>query len=695
MLRASSLQRVTLRLLLVSFTILFQELLLIRWLGQQVRILAYFPNIILISAFLGIGLGCLRSGKRDVFGLWPLGLLSLMAAMVPMSRVVFTRETLSEHLWLLYGDLPANAPVIRDVFFPIAGTFLLSTLCFIPLGQILADSLTEAQRLRSALWGYTWDIIGSSMGVASFTLISFLRAGPVVWFLILGGCVVLLMARRSGLLMVVGVCATLAGGARYLDRADLYSPYYAISVKPVPAETRTGILVNGSLHQYAMPLRSSDSDVGLYSQVARDGYHLPYRLLSRKPRNVLVLGAGTGNDVAVALDEGAGSVDVVEIDPIILGLGKSVHPDKPYQSDRVHLFNTDARSFLNTTRSSYDLIIFGTLDSLTKLSALSNVRLDNFVYTQECFKAARRHLTPDGGVVLYFMVGKGYLGERLAGMLTVVFGEFPLIVKRYCNVFNAIFMVGPAFESSGGAVRREVAHSLSPSQLSSVLPSDDWPFLYLKDRSIGRFYLQMGGFILLLSVAGIFGFSDRLRESVRNIRSVDWEMILFGTAFLLLEIRGIITMNLLWGATWFTNAVVIQAIFLVILLGIGGTASRRMSFKSAVAGLVMSLLAVYVCPLENLLSTDPLVKGLVSILLVGMPILFASIAFSVAYSRREEPALAFGWNLLGAVIGGLLEFLSMVLGLRNLVLLALACYLCASWAHIRSDHAAGRTPLRS
>lgn len=73
---------------------------------------------------------------------------------------------------------------------------------------------------------------------------------------------------------------------------------------------------------------------------------------------------------------------------------------------------------------------------MTRLSALSNVRLDNFVYTVEGFKAARKHLTVDGGVVLYFMVGKPFLGERIAGMLAVVFDEFPLIINQYFSVFN-------------------------------------------------------------------------------------------------------------------------------------------------------------------------------------------------------------------------------------------------------------------
>ena len=44
---------------------------------------------------------------------------------------------------------------------------------------------------------------------------------------------------------------------------------------------------------------------------------------------------------------------------------------------------------------------------------------------------------------------------------------------------------------------------------------------------------------------------------------------------------------------------------------------------------------------------------------------------------RASADLAFGWNLLGAVCGGLLEFFSMWLGFRALTLVAVAAYLLA------------------
>ncbi len=678
---STALRQATLKLLLVSFTILFQELLLIRWVGQQVRVLAYFPNIILISSFLGIGLGCLRSKKKDLQGLWPVSLLVLAGVVAWMSGVVFTQESLSDHLWLLYYDLPKSAPVIGHLFLPIMATVILSSISFISLGQMLANCLEDCQRLRSALWGYSWDIIGSSLGVAAFTILSFLQCGPPVWFLLLAVVALILSPQRRGRIVMGGVMVVCVGIAWGIDRADLYSPYYAIGMKRAPDIGATSILTNGSLHQVAMPLRKGDTLGNSYILSAREGYHVPYRLLGRKPRNVLVLGGGTGNDVAVALDEGAESVDVVEIDPVILELGKQVHVDRPYDSPKVRLFNTDARSFLNTPGRSYDLIVFGTLDSMTKLSALSNVRLDNFVYTVESFKAARKRLTADGAVTLYFMVSKRFLGERLVGMLTAAFEQNPWMVNHHRSVFNSILMTGPGFQPREKDLRAAGATGTEVDLKSMLLPHDDWPYLYLQRQHVSAFYLQVASGILVLAIGSVLAFSDRMRKSVRSLRDVDWQMLLFGTAFLLLETRGIIAMNLLWGATWFTNAVVIQSVFLMILLGIGVAAVRPISFKTSFMGLLAALLLVYLCPLDALLSMNPFSKVGVSVVFMGAPILFASIAFSLLFARRKDPGVAFGWNLLGAVLGGLLELSSMALGLKNLVLIAMLCYLLAALSY--------------
>lgn len=670
--------RVAFELVAASFVVLFQELTLIRWLPVQVRVLAYFPNLILLSAFLGLGLGCLRAGRRSLLYLWPFSILVLVGATLGMSRIAFTHHSPSEFLWLLYFDLGRSAPVIRDVRLPIILSFVLSTASFIPLGQIVAERLQRFRVLLRPLHGYSYDIAGSLLGVAAFAALCFLQTVPVLWFAVFVtvGSVFFAKSRRflAGYLAVGAIILLGIAGA---ERADRYSPYYAITAG-AEGFVHFTVLTNGSLHQIAFPVARGAALASNW-ELARKGYHLPYGLLQESAKRVLVLGAGTGNDVAVALDEAVEHIDAVEIDPVIFELGRDFHPNRPYASPRVRAKVTDARSFLNDSREQYDLIVFGTLDSMTRLSALSNVRLDSFVYTLDSLRAARARLSPTGGIVMYFMVNEDYIDSRLIGMLTETFDEPPIVLKDPSFLlFNRIYMAGPAFTS--GPAGREMAriHRADGSKDSVEMPSDDWPYLYLRARGISSFYLSLMTVFTLLAILGVSLASREMRKSLAWRGGFDGEMFFFGLAFLLLETKAVTQTNLLWGATWLTSAVIFGSILAMVLFATILMQVHPISWRTAFTGLVLSLAISYVIPTHAALGYGVIGKLGFSLLFVGLPIFFASACFAGVFATREKADLAFGWNLLGAVAGGLLEFLSMVIGLRALALTALAAYLVAA-----------------
>ncbi|MFZ0829240.1 MAG: hypothetical protein WAO02_17655 [Verrucomicrobiia bacterium] len=682
-----STRRLALELVAASFVVLFQELTLIRWLGGQVRVLAYFPNLILLSAFLGLGLGCLRGGKRSLLWLWPVSLVLLAGVAAALGRIIFTQESASEHLWLLYYDLPSNSPVVNGVRLPIVLSFILSALNFVPLGQIVAERL-QAFRARSmALQGYCWDILGSLIGVIGFALASFAHTFPIVWFCLFLGTGFLFFAgnKRLSLAYLVAAMVTAFIVVR-AERAQYYSPYYALAI-----HQHDEVLANGSLHQRMVALQRGAPPTSDQHQLILEGYHVPYRMMVQPPRRVLVLGAGTGNDVSVALDEGAAQVDAVEIDPVILQLGKQFHPDHPYDSPKVRIFNTDARSFLNHSTDSYDLIVFGTLDSMTRLSALSNVRLDNFVYTLDCFKAARSHLTPDGGMALYFMVSTDYIHNRLIGMMSATFGELPVVHEKFHALFNTIFMGGPAFAQQSLQERTRAKAAFFREYLPRLaLPDDDWPYLYLKVRGVSSFYLGIMGLIAALAILGVAIASTEMRRSLLTGAGMDKEMFLFGLAFLLLETRSVTVMNLAWGATWLTSAVVFGSILATILSATILYQWRPIPWRVGIGGLILSLLICYAFPTGLLLHVNIAARLGSSLCFVGTPVFFASLCFAALFGKRAEAGVAFGWNLLGAVAGGLLDFLSMFTGLKDLLLVALVAYLMAAIIHLQSTP--GREP---
>ena len=157
------------------------------------------------------------------------------------------------------------------------------------------------------------------------------------------------------------------------------------------------------------------------------------------------MGSGAGNDVAGAVRHNS-TVDAVEIDPAIRALGEREHPEHPYDSPQVTTYLTDARAFLKRTSKNYDLILFGLLDSHTQFSDYSNMRLDNFVYTEESFAEAKAHLKPDGVIFIKFQVDRPWMARRLADMLQHTFGKPPIIFNAQSSysVSATCFVISPS-----------------------------------------------------------------------------------------------------------------------------------------------------------------------------------------------------------------------------------------------------------
>ncbi|MBF0099663.1 MAG: hypothetical protein HQK77_02020 [Desulfobacterales bacterium] len=678
-----TINQLRIELFVVSCIVLLQELSLIRYIPGQVRVLAYFPNLILLSAFLGLGVGCLRAGKSSLLWLWPTSLLIIILCCVVGSRIAFTQESVSEHLWLLYYDLPANAKVFHGVKLPIIIGFLLSCISFIPLGQIVADRLQQFKKLSSSLWGYCWDISGSLFGIIIFSILGIMQIFPVIWFLIFFLAGFLFFYKESYLniayiVAVIVICSIISMS----EKAMYYSPYYSISYEHT--NDRVSIMTNGSLHQVALHLNNNKTiDSDEVSNI-REGYHLPYKYFQKRPQKALVLGAGTGNDVSVMLDEGVEHIDAIEIDPVLIEIGRKHHPDLPYSSSRVNIFNTDARSFLNHTSEQYDLIVFGTLDSMTRLSALSNVRLDNFMYTIECINKAKQRLKPDGGLVMYFMTATPYIHNKLISLLTSSFNQLPLVITNYYNLFNNIYMSGPAFDHHDGYVRKNLVSSFKEQVMNKIyIPTDDWPYLYLESRGISSFYISLISIIMLIALLLIIISSGDMRESIITGKKIDIQMFFFGFAFLLLETRYVTQMNLVWGATWITSAVVFGSILFMVLISTITACLHPIPFKISFFCLLTALTLTYLLPVDLLLQQNIIIKLLISILFVGIPIFFAGNCFAFLFEKRERVDIAFGWNLIGAVIGGLTEFLTMIVGFRSLLLLTISIYLLALLFYIR------------
>jgi SAM-dependent methyltransferase len=652
-----------------AFLILFLELALIRYVPGHVRVFGFYLNFVLLATFLGMGVGLLRADQAQLVR-W----LALPATLVLFGAVRYFANVVvqvpvdpDEYLW---GQFLATAPTVQRVgIVPVAvGLFALCALAFVPLGALFGREFRRFPPLQA----YSIDVAGSILGIAAFGLASALLTPPAVWFgLAFVVWVALSLAEWRFAVAVACVGAATLGLVRSTGesaagrgaRLEYWSPYYRIDLFAQPHLYTVD--VNGSLHQYVLDL--APEVVAQFPALAaqRDAYIRPLRL-SPAIDTVLVLGAGTGNDVALLLQLGAKHIDAVEIDPTILALGKAVHFQAPYADPRVSTHVDDARAFLRRTRQRYDLIVLGTLDSQTLLSGMSSLRLDNYVYTLEAFQSARARLRPGGHLVTYHESPFPYVAAKIDHLLTAAFGTEPVVFYQPTTVlFNYVFVAGDNLSPALGTGLPAEARA---SEV--VVPRDDWPYLYLAHRSIPAHYLTALAAVLAIAL----GFGAL--AAGRSLRGgFDGPMFFMGVGFLLVETKSVTEMSLLFGSTWTVNLLVFSSILVMILVA-NLLVLRRpwRSVRAPFLPLWASLALAFAIPTRALLGLGVIGRWLAAGLLVGLPILFAATIFAMLLRTRTNATRALAYNLLGAMLGGVLEYSSMATGVKALYLIAAAAY---------------------
>jgi hypothetical protein len=644
------------RLFLTSTTLLFTELLLIRWIPANVIYVGFFRNFLLMASFLGIGLGILWGRDPRRVALSPFGpLLLALVMLVATGQISIQMRSPGE---VFFGLSENKAADVNFIVLPVlvAIVALLMAGLAVPLGRLL----TSLPPLRA----YTVDILGSMTGVAAFTLLSGLGTPPTVWFLVLG-CLLVLGALASGVTrasLVTGVSftATIVIVVLMARPDQLWSPYYRID--RYSAGGVEAIDVNGIPHQAMWPLAKANADP-IYTQVYK---WFPGRTYA----NVLIVGAGSGTDVAVALAHGAGHIDAVEIDPTIQRIGVEQHPDHPYDDPRVTRINDDGRAYLRRTTTKYDLVVFALPDSLTLVSTSANVRLESFLFTREAFTDVRDHLAPDGLFVLYNYYRDPWLPQKIAGMLDQSFGSPPLV--RFHDAATATLGAGPAVAALNGGP--PPGDQTDPVDLASApqAATDDWPFLYLIEPYVAPYYI--GALAVILGFALLMVWRAA-RRSGTSLRRFSPHFFLLGIAFLLLETRSLVTFSLLFGTTWIVNSLVFFAVLASVLAAIVVNARFRIRRPGLLyAALFASLAIAWAVPPASLLLDPPWLRYVVAAVLAFAPVFCANLVFSHSFRDTRTADMAFASNLLGAMVGGAVEYLALLTGYQALLVVVAVVY---------------------
>ncbi|HXZ15373.1 MAG TPA: hypothetical protein VEH77_05275, partial [Roseiarcus sp.] len=715
-----------------GFLVLFFELACIRWFATTVVFLQFFTNVILLACFLGMSCGCLAARqRRDWLSLHPLIGLSTIVAALAVLALYSNWQGLAIDVGhqaspqeIFFGTEYRNPDVARFVV-PIewiaAACFLLIALNFVGLGQALGRAFAA---YPNPVIGYTLNIGGSLAGIVAFSLVSWGQAPPWVWFLVvsIGVAWLLYEAGRLDWMRAIALAGiVLAVQAPSLSQTlrnrvePIWSPYYAVEFNPA----NLVITVNTIGHQQMIPFDKGGSSYSLIHLLERAAGGPPFE-------DVLIIGAGSGNDVEHALRHGSERIDAVEIDPAIQAIGVADNPDKPYADARVVRHLDDGRRFLKTTERKYDLVVYALVDSLILHSGYANIRLESYLFTEEALADVKRVLKPGGVFVTYNYFRQGWVVERLEAMAESVFGCKPVVLTLpYQETLPASAPVGFAMVVSGCDNRIADAFAKRPAFWLNTLPpkndgvdgfalnpetlpvaeradwrriapatilhdsgeplfvTDDWPFLYLHDQAIPDLTLRSTALLGALGLGLVYLF---VPKNGRRLR-IDGRMFFLGAAFMLLETKAVVHLALLFGSTWIVNsAVFFTALLLILLANLYVLKGPTTRLVWPYCGLIALLVAASAVPVDAFLEGSLIWRYAIPCALALGPMAFAGVIFARSFRDSPDPDIAFGSNIAGAVVGGLSEAISMVVGFRHSLLLAIAFYLlsaAAPWIRAR------------
>jgi len=660
------------QIFLISFLILFAELSVIRYLSAEVISLAFFSSIILMACFFGIGLGCIFCHKKSWFNIFPfLFFVLVFFEIIIIYLVIEDNEMVMFQTRLVNKKQAINHSFIAMVIFSFVA------ILFYPLGQILGKEFTKSKKNIDA---YLLDLSGSVFGVIFFAILSFFEIGVTIWIIIVNFTWLLIVYfnedikfrfNKSGNNKIfIMILMILSFAVLESSHPNLWwSKYYKIALEK--NEKYINLFVNKTSHQA----------VYIDNNVRPLYYNFPYKLFKNPQyQNALIIGAGMGNDVDFALQNNVKNIDAVEIDERIYKLGKQFNPNHPYSDARVNISIDDGRSFLEKNQKKYDLIIFALTDSLTLASSQANTRLESYLYTKESFAKAKASLTENGLIVLYNHYRKDWIVDKIAGSLEDLFGQESIIVSDQKNDYKIIANGKKLQDFKNSEIGKEYSfYSLEKKSIKNsvdnVFPHDNWPFLYLQKPSFPNNYIKIVIFELI-----ILGFLLIYlhKNHSKDLNSKPYDMLFLGIGFMLLETKNIINFQLLFGSTWSVNVLVILAILVTALIA---TVIIKLGIKFKIRNLYLamaiSILVSILVPITKFADYQPLLRYIFSCVVSFSPMLFASLIFSQTFSGEKKSALGFGYNMIGAMIGGILEYGSMIFGYHSLLYVIAVAYILA------------------
>ena len=281
---------------------LFLELALIRWQSSVLQFLAFYKNFSLLACFAGLGLGYALATRTRLPLVLVAPLLAVQFCFVLLIRVATSNlETLDVNPFreqLTMGLAQGNWVEVAILFVLLSVIFLLTALTFVPIGQLCGRLMERRRNLRA----YGLNLLGSLLGVLIMLVASTLWTPPLVWFALCVLAILLFHLRRpssliAGIVFSAICTVVLAWWPLEPLWSRVYSPYQLIEIGTDRDTGFTLIRAAGHYYQHILDLTGRQSGNDSY-------YEYPYKGHPALT-DVAIVGSGTGNDVAAALNANA------------------------------------------------------------------------------------------------------------------------------------------------------------------------------------------------------------------------------------------------------------------------------------------------------------------------------------------------------------------------------------------------------
>lgn len=550
----------------------------------------------------------------------------------------------------------------------IVAAFALASTSFLffKLGQLLnIQELSDRKRFLKRL------SIGGLCGIVLFAVTASIVPGPgsLLWALLFFPGKPRLPTFVAALLIAMWCQST--------TWQFVFSPYKKFEVKQL-SDRETMIYGDGLPYNFCVDIPDAErfqqfaQMAHVQKEIDTFRYYLgrlsmPLGLARRKLDDVLILGAGTGNDVSFALKNGAQNIDAVELDTTLVKLAEAKHPDKPFHNQKVQLHTEDPRSFLRNTNKKYDLIEFCYFNPGRSDSAPYAIRQDNFLNTTECFNLALKRLKP-GGVIFIGLSAQGdsIAAARLHASVDAT-GEPAQVAYLQHDADSDPLATKYFFFGLGPGIKLLTKSDLEPlvTQFIHVtafenIPSDEkgasdnCPFVRAENREMQNSWIFA---LAVTSMSVLMLFFKRSKN-----QPVYLPPLCLGITLALANYLSFASLSLIAGFHWVTNCLLLVFNCLCFF----ACAQIRPSLKAQFFW-IPYLISAAACGLVAGFAGEPLV------LCASENLLILTLAFCLdnAFERYDSPSLVVYFTLAGLAIGSVSAIVALYFGLSSLGIVGL------------------------